>query len=144
MSKQPPKSCPECLFEPYVEGVPHLYGGRATSGMTCYGPRRLKTRVIDSKTVLSAKAPTGEQREDQQAQDVAGLRDGPPVPIKPIIHERAPKEKKLTRAEKVAQKFAALGIRLGSEIDPPNPAARPTKPSRRASGRTRLAPKRTT
>lgn len=111
--------CPECFFEPYT-GQPHLYGGRASAGMMCFGPRTYRA-TARKPVVEPAKLTSSDQREEHEREQVEH-RDPTPK-----------KEKKPTRAERVASQFAALGLKLGSEIASPDPASRPTKRSRRGT-----------
>jgi hypothetical protein len=139
------RMCPECLFEPYVEGKSHMYGGRATSGLVCYGPKirmRAKTAATKAGDVVDVeiKKPLpplvkplepGERVAKELAEAVAETTPKP-----------EPKPKRKTKPELAREKFLSLGLglRTGATIPAPDPTtapARRSKPQRRRAGRSR-------
>lgn len=139
--------CKNCGYDKWDGTSTHMFGGRPTSGVNCWGP---KTHVATARRapVEPAKSATGEQRQEREQQKIDHQATTPK------------KEKKPTRAEKIAAKFASFGLKVASALPAPDPSSRPTKrlhrdtdpvrrsrrniPSAESSGRTESTPENQT
>ena len=142
--------CPECGYSPYVVGKPHLYAGRSSAGLMCFGPRqRLPYPVTKPLPPKQPPVPIEEgdpimptkvnrnvnkskqQKEKEEPSKSEHLAD--------VTHESIPTKKR--KKESVLEMLAARGLTLtrASEIGPPNPTRapkkRPTKRPRSPAGR---------
>lgn len=111
--------CPECWFDRWDGKSPHLYGGRESAGMQCYGPksRRVVTAVhVDravppSRPAVEPSEPTIDPATRQAIKDRPLRQPVPaPAPVKPT----------LTKAQRALLKLSArFNLMPASEIPPP-------------------------